>query len=361
MSAKRYFQLAFVWPGVLPVLILALPGWFVAQWVERLSRELLYTAEVPYLLFAALMLFWSCDKEAASVRRSTYLAPLLFLPVLALTMVIAGLRATGYRSDSAGFLLFVLVYGFILIVPVLSLGYAYVGVINLAFVILRSSGVFPKDPIQAPGALPKAWEWRDAGTSQLESDKVHSYGSVKQSGRWAASSYLPGSTYGFAGWEEEKVRGGSRSSPEIAIQSSCASSPGEAAQSREAGAQGTACRGAGDPPARFIPRPEPSGQRPSSEYTTKARSDGASVNPIPIASASPGTGLRPDKKARSTRARLEWDPLRAASLAMFVPLIMLTAFAICRHKSVLHNQAAAIHRTGDVVGYGAGSEAKNGH
>src|SRR5215831_15733789 len=129
MSVKRYFQLSYVWPVVLPVVALVFSGGAMANWAQELCRELLYSGGVPYALYAGAMLIWSRDKEGASVRRSTYLAPLLFLPAMAITLVIAVGRASTYSQDPAQLVAVVFLYGMVLTIPVLVLGYFYVGLV----------------------------------------------------------------------------------------------------------------------------------------------------------------------------------------------------------------------------------------
>src|SRR5215471_2769895 len=146
MSAKRYFQLSYVWPVVLPVAVLLLPRGAVEDWIQQVCREVLYSGGAPYAVFAGALLLWSGGKEGPSVRRSTYLAPVLFLPVLGMSLVIAAHRET-YQPNPGQLALAVVVYGMIFAIPVLILGYCYVGLVNLGFVILRSLGAFGDDTI----------------------------------------------------------------------------------------------------------------------------------------------------------------------------------------------------------------------
>src|SRR5215471_11369501 len=235
MGVKRYFQLFYVWPIVLPVVVLLLPAGVVANWVLELCREVLYSGGVPYLLFAGAMLFWSWDKEGASVRRSTYLAPLLFLPAFAFSLLIAWRRASMYPQELAELFVMFFLYGLVFTVPVSILGYGYVGLVNLAFVILRSVGAFGDEPIGTYAGFQSEGEYCGRGSVEYAGRASWSCGWVEPARNPRAAAFADGvspisgsvsptgmgmcadrSPYGFAGWEDEKMKGASRSGPEVA-------------------------------------------------------------------------------------------------------------------------------------------------
>jgi hypothetical protein len=85
------------------------------------------------------------------------------------------------------------------------------------------------------------------------------------------------------------------------------------------------------------------------------------MGPISTAWADSATRGKPPKKQRSARPRGAWDPVTAASLALLVPLVILSGFAICRHYRVLYRQPVVNHQVSDGGGHEAGNAIVNGH
>src|SRR5262249_54849141 len=158
-----------------------LPGGVVANWVQQLCREFLYSGGAPYALFAGAMLLWSSSKEGGSVRRSTYLAPLLFLPALGMSVVIAAHRET-YQPNPGQLALAVVLYGMVLAIPVLILGYCYVGLVNLGFVTLRSLGAFGDDTIPEYTAFQSGDDYQGSGALERQAHSDWTHGSMRQAG-----------------------------------------------------------------------------------------------------------------------------------------------------------------------------------
>jgi hypothetical protein len=147
MSAKRYFQLSFLWPVVLPSAISVSAAPFLSEWIWGFCNVTLREAGIPYAFFAAVMILWSRKKEAASIRRSTYLSPLLFLPVLfGCFVVTSGLNGALYRWAQFEMVAWLFIYGVFASLATLTVGYCYVALVNLAFIILRSCGAFQESP-----------------------------------------------------------------------------------------------------------------------------------------------------------------------------------------------------------------------
>src|SRR5215471_13885461 len=207
MSAKRYFQLSYIWPVALPVAILALPGHLLPDWISQFCRGVLHWAGIPCAVFAAVMILWSRNKEAHSIRRSTYISPPLILPAIAMYLVMAGgMTAKTYSSDPAAAIFALFIYGFAVLTSVLALGYTYVGLINLVFVILRSFGAFEEDewfattsedPYFNLGA--PTWPSRQASYNQSTGGPVQP----------ASDRVVAGSPYCFVSWEHERSKGSS--------------------------------------------------------------------------------------------------------------------------------------------------------
>src|SRR5215813_9188572 len=147
MSAKRYFQLSYIWPVAVPALMLVLPHFVRDPWIGKVLRAALGPIGIPCVLFGAAMVLWSRSQNANRVRRSTYLAPLLYAPVQGLYLVIAyTVSSSTRRLDTAELAVWFFIIGFLILSVGLTLGYSYVGVLNLAFVGLRSWGAFQEAP-----------------------------------------------------------------------------------------------------------------------------------------------------------------------------------------------------------------------
>jgi hypothetical protein len=329
MSVKRYFQLCYIWPIVLPVVVIMLAGGVVANYIEN---------GTPYVLFAGAMLLWSRGKEGSSVRRSTYVAPLLFLPVVAFSVVNATLRLSTYHRGAAEVLLGVFEYVLMLALPVLILAYSYVGLVNLVFVILKSFGVFPDESLRElalpsagpggegeyPGVVAPHFEARGACNYPSGQRVGNAVGGAQAGGIPATpDSLYPGvSPYRFAGWEDEKVKGASRSSVEVAI------SAGSSASSATGSGVGEGFAGTQIPAPASPPASAPEGRMENRN----------------MAGLTPYSHGRARREARSGRPIVARDPLRTAALGLLAPLILLSGFAVCRHFGISHQHGVGIHQ-----------------
>ncbi len=85
---------------------------------------------IPYALFAVLMAAYLGDKSAAECRKASYLAPLTYMPVQALYVIVIG----GGQA--------LLVFGG----WALGFGYAYVVLVNVLRWLLQAKGVLPREP-----------------------------------------------------------------------------------------------------------------------------------------------------------------------------------------------------------------------
>jgi len=360
MSAKRDFQLSYIWPVVVPVLILALPGSLLPDWIDKLCRAILRWSEIPCAVFAAVMIFWSRNKEVDSVRRSTYLSPLLFFPAISMYLVIvSGVPAGSYRPGPAGGIAWFLIYEFLILTSVLTLGYIYVGVINLVFVLFRSCGGFDYDewvattsrePYQPVSLAAPTWPSRRPPHHE-------STGGLAQT---ASDSSVPGSPYCFVSWEDEKTKGSSTAGPAHNLEAPANSSPEplqipvQKARSPEAAPMpGQSVRN-----SEFFDRPAMAA--PTFGCGTMANPRGLAANPSGPVSAGVGARYEPSnnpvfsqkahKRHRSAKPLGAPDPLVTALLALLAPLVILSTFAICRHYGGSDRGPAASHRVWKVEG-----------
>ena len=132
MGEKRFFQLSFLLPIVLPLLLI-----FVANPTFGLVSILtlsLILGGVPYLLFITGLFFWMRNKNAKDIQRMTFVAPLLFIPVFLLSVLVflpIQLITTGTIDVNAGIV-------FICCVFIIILGYLYVLVVNGVYFLFRA-------------------------------------------------------------------------------------------------------------------------------------------------------------------------------------------------------------------------------
>ena len=131
MTSRAFFSLTLVLPLIAGVLGLLVPA------LRILVVSILF-AGVPYLLFAALLLILirRAPTKTRLVRLSLT-APLLFLPLILLFVLIAGGSEAAYSApigDIVSDLLPVAVYG-------LVFGYIYVGLAWGLWAIARALGI----------------------------------------------------------------------------------------------------------------------------------------------------------------------------------------------------------------------------
>jgi hypothetical protein len=123
VSVATFFRWSLAMPLVLPLLVL--PLGLARNEVGGLGFLLLMSlvfGGVPYLVFAALLLWWSRGKSEAQLRRAGLLAPVLMLPVYWLCLILDTAITRQIVRDPAdlGNLMFTLS------LFILTFGYAYV-------------------------------------------------------------------------------------------------------------------------------------------------------------------------------------------------------------------------------------------
>lgn len=135
MSEKRFLQLSFLLPIVLPLLVLLFTdgkfGYGETFGILTLSLTL---GGIPYLLFLACLFLWMRDKNAKKIQRMTFFAPILFVPVFLLCVLLFApiqLIITGNIDISGGIV-------FICCVFIIILGYSYVLFVNGAYLLFKA-------------------------------------------------------------------------------------------------------------------------------------------------------------------------------------------------------------------------------
>lgn len=131
LSGTRYFQISLATPLVTPLLFVAVAA--VKGEVSALSTVLLASLILgggPYLLFATIVFIWSRNCQAATLRRASYFAPLLFLAFCFMLSPLLLLTGSGVKEILSVLLLFS--------VYTLAIGYAYVLIINVIYELFLS-------------------------------------------------------------------------------------------------------------------------------------------------------------------------------------------------------------------------------
>lgn len=143
MRARRYFQLSFLLPIILPLpaLLVARPGLRGWNSVILVLWGSLLIGGIPYLLFLAGLFYWIRDKDFKAIQRVTFIAPLLFIPVFvycAAAIIPLQILKTGeVRVEGSGVFTFCI---FILII-----GYFYVLLANAGFYLLKAIGYIEEE------------------------------------------------------------------------------------------------------------------------------------------------------------------------------------------------------------------------
>lgn len=133
MTPVRFFRVALLLPVAIPLAVLP----FGMSAVVGLLALSLAFGGAQYILFSGVLFFWvGRVKDPDRIRRMSYVAPLLFIPVQAAGWVLYGYVERLSNPELVGIWEPLIAFAaYILIV-----GYAYVGVINLLYaVIFRSA------------------------------------------------------------------------------------------------------------------------------------------------------------------------------------------------------------------------------
>ncbi len=131
LSGTRYFQISLATPLVIPLLFVAFSA--ATGNVSALSAVLLASlvlAGGPYLLFATIVLIWSRNRQAATLRRASYFAPLIFLTFCFTLSPLLLLTGSGVKEVLSVLLLFS--------AYTLAIGYFYVLIINAIYELFLS-------------------------------------------------------------------------------------------------------------------------------------------------------------------------------------------------------------------------------
>jgi len=129
MSPVSFFRLALALPILLPLVLLP----FGLNTVVALLAMSLAFGGVQYLLFAAYLFWWVGHvKDPARIRRMSYIAPIIFIPIQAIGWIVYGYIKKLSNPELVGIWESLIPFA----VYILLIGYAYVGVVNLAYLVM---------------------------------------------------------------------------------------------------------------------------------------------------------------------------------------------------------------------------------
>jgi len=86
MTGKKYYQLAFLSPLVLPVLVMAgeailglIAGWKVNSQFSGFLMMTVIFGGIPYVIFLVGFYVWAADKTGKKIHLYSYIVPIIYL------------------------------------------------------------------------------------------------------------------------------------------------------------------------------------------------------------------------------------------------------------------------------------------
>lgn len=135
MSFNKYFRIALFLPFILPALLLAasyiidLPEFFLWAWVG-VALPVIFGG-IPYAIFVYFVFTWSRYRSSRDIKKWMWKAPLIFLPVLSIVLVLM-FPTSNYDEIWKGILLIIL--------SVFAYGYFYVALTHGGWIIIKKLG-----------------------------------------------------------------------------------------------------------------------------------------------------------------------------------------------------------------------------
>ena len=135
MTVKTFYRVSLALPIALP--LIALPFWFLNRSGNAVVFFLmgsLYLGGLPYLIAALGVLRWMRGKNEEQVRRASFLAPLIVLPICWLCWAVFFLVTLGETSSNWVESVFYVAYFSLFEIVI---GYAYVAVVHVGLQLFR--------------------------------------------------------------------------------------------------------------------------------------------------------------------------------------------------------------------------------
>src|SRR5262249_10846434 len=141
--------------------------------------------------------------------------------------------------------------------------------------------------------------------------------------------------YRFVSWEDEKSKGASPAWAPANFEALA----GSAAEQATMPARAAQAPEAGDLCGQPAPQIEQSSVSTPAVYTALENTAGSgAASPNYRESSNPAISQKPHKRRRRNGSNVAWDPLRAAALAVLVPLLILSGFALFRHHQMVYSR-----------------------
>ena len=137
MKARLYFQLSFLLPIILPLLVWIMGGFDLGNGILAVLILSLVVGGIPYLFFLAGFFCWVTGKDLRSIQRFTFLAPLLFIPVFLACGFVVMLPKMRLGEELRNMSNWVLGFSYV----ILFVGYFYVILVNAGYYLLRFAGL----------------------------------------------------------------------------------------------------------------------------------------------------------------------------------------------------------------------------
>ena len=151
MKHRRLFGIALLFPYLFWGICVLIANLFSSQgesdiWNILMVPVMFYAVGVilwfiPYTLLAVGMWFWSKNKSIAALRKSGWIAPIIFSGLMSVEYSIIMLTDNSSATDWAGTLSFLALLIFISIV----VGYLFVGLVIVSFNGLQSKNLIIED------------------------------------------------------------------------------------------------------------------------------------------------------------------------------------------------------------------------
>ncbi|MES9826417.1 MAG: hypothetical protein ABW141_14510 [Candidatus Thiodiazotropha endolucinida] len=134
MTPTKYFFGMLFLPFVIPIASFLIGDSAIAG-IFLLSMGF---GAIPYMIFVGIMIFWIRGKGVKIIRKTTYIAPLIFIPIQAIYLTVSFYMKRNTQPDLTGLSEGLLVSA----VYILILGYMYVLVANIGYLVLNKLGLF---------------------------------------------------------------------------------------------------------------------------------------------------------------------------------------------------------------------------
>jgi len=135
MNFNKYFRIALFFPYILPIFLLAINFVFELPEILIVISAIIFTPSIlggiPYAIFVYFVFTWSKYRSESEIKKWMWKAPLIFLPLLTLVLILMF-----PTSNLDGILeMFLLIT-----IMALAYGYFYVFLAHCGWVVVKKLG-----------------------------------------------------------------------------------------------------------------------------------------------------------------------------------------------------------------------------